>query len=40
VRNFDWSDIETIAGKLRVLAEQITRPPATVDGSFNARLKN
>ena len=40
VRNFDWSDAETISGQLRVLAEQITRPPATFDGSFNARRKN
>ena len=40
VRIFDWSDAETISGQLRVLAEQITRPPATFDGSFNARRKN
>jgi len=40
VRIFDWSDAETISGQLRVLAGQITRPPATFDGSFNARRKN
>jgi len=40
VRIFDWSDVETISGQLRVLAEQITRAPATFDGRFNARRKN
>jgi len=40
VRIFDWSDAETISGQLKVLAEQITRPPATFDGSFNARRTN
>ena len=29
VRIFDWSDTATIAGQLRVLAEQIRRPPQT-----------
>ena len=37
VRIFDWSDAETIAGHLRVLAKQISRGPATFYGSFNNR---
>ena len=37
VRISDWSDAETIAGQLRVLAEQIARAPIDYGGSFNAR---
>jgi hypothetical protein len=39
VRIFDWSDAETIAGQLKVLAEQITRGPPTFRNSFNAGRK-
>ena len=34
VRIFDWSDVETIAGQLRVLAEQICRAPINFDNRF------
>ena len=39
VRVADNSDAETIAGQLRVLAEQITRKPMDFGGSFNTRRR-